>query len=142
MQVHPDYTAYIACKKTYDEIIAQYGYEWLKEQSENFEKISLLRDNVLIFRNRKLHNQFVNVSQKDFESSLSMIKEQIEINDKLKETHNMVYYNLPVKIFEKWRKYGYLKTPNIGYIHKGEYFILKHLLETLNLYRRHRAYNG
>ena len=63
MQVHPDYTAYIACKKTYDEIIAQYGYEWLKEQSENFEKISLLRDNVLIFRNRKLHNQFVKIGR-------------------------------------------------------------------------------
>lgn len=78
-------------------------------------------------------HQFQRVTQKEFWAALSLVQFPLRIDTRLDESHGLVNYYIPQERMEDFRKTG-LKTPQLAYIHKGDYVLHVFMIDAL---RRH-----
>lgn len=75
-----------------------------------------------LLRLKPNRHQFIRVTQKEFWAGLSLIPCPLRIDTRLSESHDLVNYYAHEDNMEAFRKMGF-KTPQLGYIHKGDYVL-------------------
>lgn len=75
-------------------------------------------------------HQFQKVTQKEFWAALSLVQFPLRIDTRLDESHGLVNYYIPHDRMEDFRKAG-LKTPQLAYIHKGDYVLHIFMIQAL-----------